>query len=839
MLIDINSDKTSEKIGNKAKFLRTMKISGFNVPDGFTLDSDTFHEITGFNGKEELINKLILNLKQDNIKETSESILRLFDGFDIPNKIMEDISEEIKPGKKYAVRSSGLKEDLESFSFAGQYDTFLNIAGTENIKKAIIDCYKSMYTETILSYLVNNDISTESLEMAVIVQEMVDSEKSGIAFTVNPLTGDDKEFVIEIAEGLGDNIVSGKVVPERYYYNWFDNKYRYDETNRLLPKNELEALTQTLLDIQTHFGYPCDIEFAFENEKLYILQSRAITKIMYSKINDQWSTADFKDGGVSATVCTPYMWSLYEYIWEYTLKKYIIDSKILKEKDFRKLGDMFYGRPYWNMSVVKNAMAQVPGYKEREFDSEFGVKITYTGDGETTKITPKSIYGIIRIALKQKEILKEQLDNLETYKKELLDKYDKYISDDIRRYSFENFQSIWYNLIKNDYLQSEGTYFWQIFLNTVHQALFKDKLLKYVSFSEYFNLIGGLDKISHLLPFYDMWALGRRIAGNEKAFSYWKSSSVEKIKEDYENKSERNFIPDFTEFMAAYGYHSDKEVDVTFPCYSEDPVSLIKMLKENILLDESCNPAYDIVKQKKVYNEQLAKIKAEISEKKYDSLLKRIERMRSMLWWREELRDVSTRFYYVIRIYTIRLAEFYVEKGILDKFEDIWFLKTGDIFNFIDQKMNEADLKKIIAQNRKYYDSFRNFTSENEIGAVLSKESTSPKAVSKGISGIGCNNGVVTGTARVIESFSEIDKLQMNDILVTKFTDTGWTSKFAILKGIVTEYGGILCHAAIVSREYGIPCVVSAHDATKRIKDGSLISVNGETGEILMIEQGN
>ena len=85
-----------------------------------------------------------------------------------------------------------------------------------------------------------------------------------------------------------------------------------------------------------------------------------------------------------------------------------------------------------------------------------------------------------------------------------------------------------------------------------------------------------------------------------------------------------------------------------------------------------------------------------------------------------------------------------------------------------------------------------------------------------------------------VKTFDEITKLEKNDILVTKFTDTGWTTKFAKLSGIVTEYGGILCHTAIVSREYGIPCIVCAYDAMKKIKDGDLITINGTTGEIVI-----
>ena len=127
-----------------------------------------------------------------------------------------------------------------------------------------------------------------------------------------------------------------------------------------------------------------------------------------------------------------------------------------------------------------------------------------------------------------------------------------------------------------------------------------------------------------------------------------------------------------------------------------------------------------------------------------------------------------------------------------------------------------------------YYNAYRNYTSENEIGSVFS--GTTKKT--SNMKGLGANNGIVTATARVINSFEEIDRLQEGDILVTKFTDTGWTPKFAILSGIVTEYGGVLCHAAIVSREYGIPAIVSATNIMNEIKDGETITINGTTGEI-------
>ena len=179
----------------------------------------------------------------------------------------------------------------------------------------------------------------------------------------------------------------------------------------------------------------------------------------------------------------------------------------------------------------------------------------------------------------------------------------------------------------------------------------------------------------------------------------------------------------------------------------------------------------------------------------------------------------------------MRLAEALYSDGVLSDRNDIWFTKIEDVRSFIDGKINVEELKRIIERNKVYYASFRHFKNENEIGSSFA--AGAEKRDEKALSGIGCSCFKATGIARVIHSLDETDRLREGDILITKFTDTGWTGKFAMLSGIVTEFGGILCHAAIVSREYGIPCVVCAENATKLIKDGDRITINGETGEII------
>lgn len=853
MFVGLDNYVNLDNVGNKAKSLMHLKNNGFCVPDGFVLDIDVYDEIIKENRLDLQINKLCFDISKENAKEISFSILKLFDEVKIPQNIVSEISKLIK-NKKYAVRSSGFKEDLADFAFAGQYSTFLNVKGIDEICRAVIGCYKSMYEERVLSYMLDNGMDLKNMKMAVIVQEMVEADVSGVAFSVNPLSGSDKEIVIEAAEGAGEKVVGGKVNPERYIYSWFYKEEFYNKNNKLLNQEVFLKLSQKVLDIQILYGYPCDIEFAVKGEDIYFLQARPITKISYGGIEEQWTTANFKDG-VSAGVCTPFMWSLYEYIWEYTLKKFVLDGKILKKSEWRKAGNMFFGRPYWNLSLVKTAMAKVPGYKEREFDNDLGVEPCYEGDGHVTQITPKTLIGILRMAMAQKKIAKNQMKNVGKLKRELLDKYFSYLKifeneENIDEENTHNLEKIWYRLVKDDYLLSQGTYFWQIFINTINQPIFKKRLRKFVSESEYFNLIGGLDNISHMLPFYEMWQISRNIIENKNSFDFWCNSSVDEIREEYYKNSRENCIPLLDDFIKKYGYHSDKELDITYPCYSEDIESVIKTLKKIINMDDRLNPEYKRRKQEEAFKNQMQKLKEKLGKRKYLKYEKAIKKMRNMLWWREEFRDISTRFYYIIRLYTMRLAKVYVEEGVINTPEDIWYTKMEDVFNFIDNKITKEELQGIISRNKKYYQSFRNFLSENEIGGTTKlnskkiifithdREKTKYNLNKKTkklhiIKGIGCNDGRATGTARVIKNIEEIHRIQEGDILVTRFTDTGWTAKFATLKGIVTEYGGVLCHTAVVSREYGIPCVVCTKDATKLIKDGSKITIDGATGEII------
>ena len=839
-VIDLSSAVGQAGIGAKARSLAELMAAGFDVPDGYVVTSAAFDAALAASGLRAKVEALLESLTSDTVATVGQQLRSLT--ADLEPIRARHAQGPGSAGRRgiprhphdlrgsaplYAVRSSGAREDTGALSYAGQYLTRLNVPDAE-VADAVLDVYRSTFSDTVLSYLVDHGITPTATDFAVIVQEMVPAEVSGVAFTVNPLSGADTEIVIEAAAGLGEDLVSGRVRASRTVHDWYAD--RTPERGPLLTPAEEQAVVDLALKVQRHYGYPCDLEWAIADGRLRLLQARPITRIHHSGIIDQWSNADFKDGGVSSTVCTPYMWSLYSFIWERHLRRFMLDSKLLEPAEIRQLADMFYGRPYWNLSVVKAAMAAAPGYRERQFDEEMGVRITYDGDGETTPITPTSLAKVARVALRQRAIVREQRETVAATREALLAtalSYERWLARPVT--DRDEVVDTWRRLVFDDYDRSEGTYFWQIFINTIHQALTKDAVVKVVGEVGYFRLISGLDQVSHLRPFYDAWRLSRTIHDDPGALDYWTSRSVVEITADLDAGSSAHHLEGVRRLIADYGYHSVRELDVTHPDFDTDHAAVVTMVRDTVGLDDSYAPDADRARLREAYEAELATAEKRVGPLRRRAFRRRIERTRQMLWWREELRDTSTRFYHLIRLTTLRLADALVADGTLDQPDDIWFLTIDDL-------AAGGELRALVARNRAYYESFRNFQPPNELGQRFDAERAATHTTADGgIRGVGASPGIVEGTARVIDGLADIGRLQPGDILVTTFTDTGWTGKFALISGIVTEYGGILTHAAIVSREYGIPCVVACHGVMTSIPDGARVRVDGTSGEVVVL----
>lgn len=674
-------------------------------------------------------------------------------GFRVPAFVVSppNIAEVVDQlGLPLAVRSSATIEDGHRFSFAGQFRSYLNLHSVDEVADSIHMCRESATAPSVVDYCRKNSIDPGSLHMEIIVQRMVQPQLAGVAFSVNPVTGAE-EVVIEACEGLAGELLAGR-------------KPALPPDHPLVRKFGPQ-IASVARKIQRHFGAPQDIEFAVENEILYILQSRPITRIGAAPDIGEWTNANFRDGGVSAGVCTPLMWSLYDLVWEETLKGFLGEIRLLNG-DFRA-GRMFFGRPYWNVGAVKRCLARMPGFVEREFDDDLGIRIDYRGNGIRT---PMNLIGLIRAiptafairsffagqGMISRDLLAGGFDAIER-------KYEP-MRDDV--------DSAFHQLVERDYVRTESNYFRTVFAVSLAKLDFKRSFPA----TDLSPLVAGLPEMRHMAPIRELRAMAAR--------------------------GER----DVAMLLRKFRHHSQDGLDIRAPRWDED-AEWLEELTRRLPRPLGKDP-------RRVYDRARAAEFCRLPGRTHKRFSRKLDRLRDFVWLREEMRDLSSRMYYLIRRYVLEIAK---RRGIGS---DIFFMTFREILE--DDRSN-------IERRRETYESYRNFKAPNEIGMHGRFDGVPARAELRGVA---ASQGTASGIAHVARTLGEALDVEERSILVCQFIDPGWTLALGRVTGVVTETGGLLSHAAVLCREYGIPAVLGVPGATERIRDGRTVVVHGSAGYV-------
>ncbi len=852
-----NASQDMPAIGKKAASLIQLKAYGAPVPDGASLSIEAlelFLEPLKSQQAEFFTGQL-----------SREDWLALMQKQNLPTELAEQLQEFLAehPDTHWAVRSSGIQEDLADASFAGLYTSVLNVLGLDAVIRALKTCWASLYSETVQTYAERQGFRLDQMQMGVVIQRMIPAQKSGVLFTVHPLQGQDTQMLIEAVPGLGEALVSGHATPDSYIYDWKSQQiieshnrpqerclYAIPEApftawqdmspeqaeNQVLSEAQIIELCQLALKMQAAYGFPLDIEWCYADGQFYLVQSRPITQLAYQGIAGEWTTADFKDGGVSSDVCTPLMWSLYDSIWERTMPTYLQKTHLMAaEVADSQWGDMFFGRPYWNVGAVKAGLKQLPGFVEREFDEDIGIEVTYEGDGHVAPNNLRTLSHGLKVLSALKRAFKQRLDFNPGFARRQRQRLAELAAIDLSPLGKTDLFNAYENLLLEDYFQCESAYFYHIFDNSNVTTLFKDSFKPYQLKTKYLSLISGLSDLSHLRQNHGLWRLSRLVRGQPNYLNYWQDQSIEQILSDWEQQQPAPLFNKLRAYIQEFGYHSTRELDITVPRYSEDPRFVFESLKSLLKMDDSFDPKLVNAKQHQEYLLALEKLLAAAPIYKRSKLAKQMEQVRQFLWWREELRDLSTQMYAEVRRWTLVVAERLVAQKSLKTVESIFFLTLHQILDLCHEKLSVDAAAKIIAQEQAYYASFKHFSNPNELGERYTGQSK-PAVTGDVLSGISGSAGQVTGRARVIRDIHDADRLETGDILITRFTDPGWTPKFGMLAGVATETGGQLSHAAVISREYGIPAVLAVKGLTQRVVDGQQITIDGDRGQVILSE---
>lgn len=838
-------------VGSKAASLAWLAEEGFPVPDWTVLQARHLDEFLASHG-------LVHPAADDTVGLAAVRAALLEAPW--PPELEEELARAAAPlldRGPVAARSSGTLEDLATASFAGQYESFLGLRSLEELQRGVRDCWASLFTERVFRYCARSGRDTTELRMAVIVQLMLDASAAGVAFTVDPVTGADDEVLIEACRGLGDALVAGQVDPDRYRYGWMAGEERERTVatagEDVLAPEQVAELAQTAAAVQARRGEPVDVEWALAEGRFWLLQSRPVTRVGHAGIVGEWTTADFKDGGVSAGVCTPFMASLYDRVFSRSLPEYLngvgLTADGTEEQPWFRV---VYGRPYWNAGLVKGRLQALPGFKERRFDEDLGIRVAYEGDGVTTGLTPRSLLRGVRVLGSLQRSFRERVRGNAKIASELSDCMAAWESTDPTALADKGFEEAFVRLLREDHVRCETAYFRTIYDNSNAQTLFQDGLARLEKGGpakdrvDALALLSGLEDISHLRPVREEAALAAELQREPAVAQAFLEIPIEELRRCYLDGESFPGDGPVRGFLERWGWLAPRTLEIRTPRWSEEPRPVFESLRRMLVAAANGSASGPSVEereasQRQAYEAEVARCLERLRSGwplvgfwRRRAFLRSLQTTRALLWWREEMRMHSTRMYAIVRRWSLELGRRLVARGDFAEAEDVFFLARGQVLAMLRGELDAPSARAAIRSERLYYEGFRNFSNPDEIGERwLAPEVTAASTASDGtLRGVGGSGGTYRGVARVIGSVEEVHRLRPGDVLVTRFTDPGWTSVFAELGAVITETGGVLSHAAVIAREYGFPAVLAVPEAMTAIGDGEEILVDGIAGTV-------
>lgn len=855
-----------EAIGGKARSLMILKNGGFNVPDGMVLPVGFFspwlEKLMRLDGYREAVghpeNYYALATR---LKEVAETL----DFSESQREAIQSFLSGYGGEALFAVRSSSPEEDLSGASFAGGYETVLGVT-KEGIFGAVKTAFKSCLDERVLHYKAQRGFDPGVLRIAVVVQEQIDSEVSGVGFSINPLTNDFDEVVIDSNFGLGESVVSGQVTPDEYIVDKLTLKVKERrlgtkaQTVRLLQSGGVETvtgdqresldeehiveLTRLVTDIEAFYGFPVDIEWAFADGRLHLLQSRPVTT--YVPLPEVLQTAPgekrllYMDGSlIKQGISEPISVLGCEVIGE--TQRLMFKSLMGKDVTADPLYGMAAtvgGRMYMNLSTG----LKFQGYKKTIQSWEMVDVIT----ARLIQQIDLAPYELDRLP----EVMKGAkwgaiVNNISTLRYILKARRDPQAYKVWYQPYEEAFDTFLETVVEEEMPLSE----------TPHRIIQRyiallDKMLPMTYTAELAR--AGIRK--QLARVFDdgeekMKYLERSLPDNvtiDMGLRMYNLSLHEAFDEDFASfgalLEKRAFPEDFLstwdEFMRLYGCRTTRELDVAAKRGGDNLEAIHRQIAGMRRIGDRHDPQSIYQESERLRDAAYTEILEALSGRERTRFEKSYAALVALGGKREALKYWYIRSIDAVRRIILRKAARLVSRGVIDEVEDIYWLGIDQI----DQAgiVDRETLQAWIAEAKGYYrllDQVHAFPklidSRGRIHRYRPQEQVEGALVGQPIS-----PGVVRGPVKCLNTPDE-KPLLPGDILVTKATDPGWTPLFINASAILLEVGGLLQHGALVAREYGKPCIVGVDRIMDELEDGQWVEVDATRGIIRMIEAEN
>ncbi|MDD0818551.1 phosphoenolpyruvate synthase [Bacillus cereus] len=848
-------------VGGKGLNLGELSnIQGIEVPEGFCVTTVGYEKAIEQNENLQTLLQQLTKLKLEDraqIGEMSKEIREVIMAVQIPSDVVEAVAHYLSRfGNEhaYAVRSSATAEDLPYASFAGQQDTYLNIIGKEAILQHVRKCWASLFTERAVMYRMQNGFEHNQVSICVVVQKMVFPEASGILFTADPITSSRKILSIDASFGLGEALVSGLVSADNYKVKEgkivdkvistkkvaiYALKEGGTETKQInsaqqkiqtLSEQQILQLAQIGRQIEAYFGCPQDIEWCLVDNTFYIVQSRPITTL--------YPIPEENDEGNHVYISVGHQQMMTDAMKPLGLSFFLLTTNA----PMRKAG----GR------LFVDATQRLASPASRDYlINTLGKSDPLIRDALTTIIERDDF-----ITLLPDEEKKEKSAS----KSKLPVSSQPEIENDpaIVTELIKNSEASLEELKQNMQLKS-GVDVFDFILEDIQQ-------LKKVLFNpqSIAVIMAGMNASTWINEKMEQWlgeknaadTLSQSVQNNitsEMGLALMEVADVirpyEEVIAYLQHVENDSFLDEFVQFKGGekareaiyaflnkYGMRCSGEIDITKTRWSEKPTTIIPMILNNIRdfeygaskrkFEEGLQEA--LKKEEELIDrlQQLPDGKQKVEETK-----RMIRNIRNFIGYREYPKYGMINRYFIYKQALLKEAEQLVQSGVIHEVDDIYYLTFEELHEVVRTKKLNYDLIHKQKNDYKLYEKLtppRIMTSDGEIITGKYKRENLPVDA---IAGLPVSSGLVEGRARVILNMEDTN-LEEGDILVTAFTDPGWTPLFVSIKGLVTEVGGLMTHGAVIAREYGLPAVVGVENATKLIKDGQRIRVHGTEGYI-------
>lgn len=859
---DIDKTKLAVAGGKGANLGELSSIEGLHVPAGFCITTEAYKKIIEETpAMKELLKQLSLLTvgERDKIVKLSSEIRQVIEGASLPQDLQTEITQHLAgfgENNAYAVRSSATAEDLPTASFAGQQDTYLNVSGKEAILTHIRKCWASLFTERAVTYRLQNGFDHRKVHLAVVVQKMVFPEVAGIMFTADPVTSNRKVVSIDASFGLGEALVSGLVNADTYKVRdgrVIDKKISTKklavyplpdggtheqalapvlQNQQAMTEEQILNLARIGRQLEAHFGCPQDIEWCVADGSIYIVQSRPITTLYpIPEVNDednhvyvsvghqQMMTDAMKPLGLSFFLLTTSAPMVQAGGRLFVDVAYNLASPSSRDMIINVLGQ--------SDPLIKDALISI--MERGDFIKSLPHEEKTPNSGKSKKIMlpegfrgqfecdPAIVTNLIESSQASIEQVKQTIQtksgtDVFDFILEDLEQLKKWITDP------QNLGVIMAAIDASTWI-NEKMHLWLGEKNAADTL--SQSVLNNITSAMGLELLDVADVIR---PYPEVIAYLQQV--KEEGFL----EQLDKLKGGPET---RNAIE---AYLTKYGMRCAGEIDITKPRWREKPATLIPMILSNLknFAPNASKRKFEQGRQEALQKEQelVERLKQlPEGEQKAKETKHMIDLIRTFIGYREYPKYGMINRYFVYKQALLQEAAQLVQAGILREKEDSYYLTFEELREAI--RSRKVDYQ-IISKRQEEFQGYEKLTPPRVLtsdGEVVTGKYKRENLPAEALAGLAVSAGVIEGRARVIVNIADAD-LAEGDILVTAFTDPSWTPLFVSIKGLVTEVGGLMTHGAVIAREYGLPAVVGVENATKLIKDGQRIRVNGTEGYV-------